>query len=956
MNVRPRTSCETMKKTIVSLGAGLVGLVGACTATDELNDLEDDRLQGQCLSAPNTPVPVDPNDFNKRFVAYAMAGDFVGPTSHGTLHTELRITARTDNTRLYVTPAPNGGQGASYHLATEGETLILSGYSQFTGVTIYSDHPIAGTGTFYDQYAPEADARQHPPMDPSNPGVPLNDRANSDRPWLRDAYAFASGNRGSDAEAAIPLVMNDNFTLTGTGGTDLFVQNTHLQAQVVHVTANRIGGGSSTYCTELKPGQAIHLPANVLVGDTAGWVGSAEVRGESGPVLALANVYTDATTQPDRKVASLQTYRGFPRSMASSKWIVPLMASRLNNGFNTPLSVQNRSGGEIPAGGIVLDCKPGEKSVYRDFAVENPAAVEDQASMFFNPAPGDAPFDEIKNFYGTCTIEAKDAQGNPADIVVMPQSRLVSSGDRVGDAGAYHAYPVNDSHRETNLMVPWNVQSPLSEHRDKSAVTIVNLTEHDLNGIEACYQPGDHCKTFNLPRGGQELENGHLFSSDDDGIDGVSLVDNEEYVLTIHSPDGPIGAFNQVKRYGATKQGDSFMAYNAISPDESSNVCKALERVAESDPKLGVVVGVAANPELLGGWLHNSGTSGGIELVMDLYNQSMITAAWGGTTGSVGTEINSLVDIEANLYGAAAGPFHSGAHEWLGKFQAAEVSGEYAPFVVPLAGSLGFSAGVTGARPAAGHSGPSAVGLSLGVDIEFLSALPQPIAGQFQITNGEAVQHGPSTKSMFDRVRQAGQGLVRARLVDVQTGGECTSVEPHWPYTDAAHTNVSSRKCTIYFGEDDWPHWLKAVHMQLGMCAAFSGTSQSCLLPTSAITAQLMALAVVYAAWRDYPDLGDQLEQWCYDTLGPDLGDRPVSVVPDLDVRSACGDQAGHNERNFCYLTADERATERAAPRCASPADHTHCGAELINAGTDCSCLTYTVGPEITYRWAPIGQ
>ncbi len=545
----------------LSIVLGLQTLVCACVANEE-PDVDDDTLKfGQCLTPAVAPAPSDPDSNDYGYVAYAMVGPFAGPTTDGALDSTLLLTSNKANTKILISPARDGSASETFTLGAAGERLEIGNYNQLTGVAIHSDAPIVGTTTFFNQRTPST------AVDPTR------------HDWLRDAYAFASGNGDSGANAAMPLMISSLQTATGRGDTDLFIQNTHDQSQTVHITAAKDGGGTSSTCVVLAAGQAVRVPGTDIVGGGA-WFGSVEVRGELGPVLAVANVYTD--TGGD--VASLQTYRAFPESMASPKWIVPLMASRLSNDFNTPISVQNRSGGQLSAGSITMRCVPGEGSANGEtFTVSNASAVQDKASVFFNPVnvthPDGQPFLNHENFFGTCVVKATNGSKD-ANIVVMPQARWVSQAGH-GDAGAFQAYPIDNASDATTVVVPWVVQSPGSEYRDKAAVTIVNLTERTLHGVEACYKPGNHCKKFNLAPNGQEIENGQYGPDHPNGMDGVTLTNDRVYTLVLSSPEGPIGAFNQIKRYDDPhdfqddKKGDSFIAYNGLSTDDAIRTVRA---------------------------------------------------------------------------------------------------------------------------------------------------------------------------------------------------------------------------------------------------------------------------------------------------------------------------------------------------------------------------------------------
>src|SRR5690606_9102564 len=149
---------------------------------------------------------------------------------------------------------------------------------------------------------------------------------------------------------------------TGTAATSFTIALIDGKGTTVRTTpaANLNPGASSTY--DLADDAA--LPAGFY---------SAVVNAASGGQVA---VVTNMFTGPH----GMLTYSGV--ASGAQKWLAPLFTSRLTNGLSTPVSVQNVSGGSIPAGGIKLNCVADPNSGGSIFSLQNDTAVGNTASAF----------------------------------------------------------------------------------------------------------------------------------------------------------------------------------------------------------------------------------------------------------------------------------------------------------------------------------------------------------------------------------------------------------------------------------------------------------------------------------------------------------------------------------------------------------------------------------------------
>lgn len=156
----------------------------------------------------------------------------------------------------------------------------------------------------------------------------------------------------------VPLVMRKMLTASGPTNSDLYIQNTGSSALSAVIELVGLPGYSNWNYTKpsfnVPPGAAYlySLESESSANVPENWIGSAKVSVTGGPnnVAILSDLKSGA--------AIVQSLQGFSAVQATSNWNIPLFSSRLANGLNTPVTVQNLSGGQFNAYSISLACTP----------------------------------------------------------------------------------------------------------------------------------------------------------------------------------------------------------------------------------------------------------------------------------------------------------------------------------------------------------------------------------------------------------------------------------------------------------------------------------------------------------------------------------------------------------------------------------------------------------------------
>ncbi len=302
----------------------------------------------------------------------------------------------------------------------------------------------------------------------------------------------------------VPLVVRNRNTANGFSNTQIMIQNIDAGNAAITAHVDFIASPGSGYSNWTKTGIPIasgatyyydvadELPANL----PNGWIGSAVVTGDSGKEIAVvSNVFSGAN--------GLQTYNAFPQEAASTGWAFPQFASRLPNGFNTVVNIQNVSGAPIAANGIHMHCIPGVGFV-GNLDLYNPADVPANATTGFNPytdhtIPG--------NWNGSCSISAT---GN---VVVTVTLRRPGVTEEISGYEAFHS-----ANTDTRIVFP-NMAKRLANGFATNGI-IMNLDAVNPALVRLVYTRapgivvGDPTYTLDvtIPAGGQLQQNLRLTS------------------------------------------------------------------------------------------------------------------------------------------------------------------------------------------------------------------------------------------------------------------------------------------------------------------------------------------------------------------------------------------------------------------------------------------------------------
>jgi hypothetical protein len=251
--------------------------------------------------------------------------------------------------------------------------------------------------------------------------------------------AYSGWQQGS-GQIYLPLVVRRLTGASGLSNTQIMIQNTDTAADAT-VDINFVAAAGSAAPASwsklnvvIPPGATEYYDIEEETNLGVGWFGSAEVDAGLGKVAVIANIFAGPN--------ALQTYNGFPVESVGTGWAVPLFASRLAAGnLNTPVTVQNLSGGNIPAAAISLNCIAAPGTGLSNFNLSNPGIIANKGSYSINPVtnmsiPG--------NWYGSCIVDS-----GAYNTVVYVQMRKPGVSD---ETGAFEAFRTNST--DTTVFVP----------------------------------------------------------------------------------------------------------------------------------------------------------------------------------------------------------------------------------------------------------------------------------------------------------------------------------------------------------------------------------------------------------------------------------------------------------------------------------------------------------------------
>ncbi|MEO0133017.1 MAG: hypothetical protein ABIK73_08835 [candidate division WOR-3 bacterium] len=359
-----------------------------------------------------------------------------------------------------------------------------------------------------------------------------------------------SGISSPSSSYYVPLVQKKLNTASGISNTIIVVQNAEVISQ--QVTINFIAypgiGGISNHTKTLnippESSSYYDVTSENLLED--GWTGSAVVAAESGKkVVVVASTFLGPNT--------MTTYNAFPVEAAGKNWGIPLFTSRLLNGLNTSVSIQNVSGAAIPANGITLTCKAGSGFSPATFTKQNTNPIPNNASFAVNPVvdtsiPG--------NWSGSCLLNSS------GDVVVIVTLRSPGYNE---NSGAYEAFNL-DTSIDTRVVVP--LMSKRQANGFATVATIQNLDTSNSVDVKLTYTPSAEYTGSSapvvlnktIPAGGNLIQNFRL-------ADGVPEIPDGWFGTLLVEPVGtprPIVAFVQLTNI-LNPQGDTLLTHNAFT-------------------------------------------------------------------------------------------------------------------------------------------------------------------------------------------------------------------------------------------------------------------------------------------------------------------------------------------------------------------------------------------------------
>ena len=354
-----------------------------------------------------------------------------------------------------------------------------------------------------------------------------------------------------------PQVFRSLNTANGLVNSQIIIQNTEtsdVNVSVVFVPFPGLGlSGYTKSAIVIKPGASFVYDLSNESSLSTGWTGSAVVSSGTGTEIA---VVVNTFAGPN----SLQTYNAFPESKVSPNWAIPQFVSKLANGLNTNVLVQNLSGTEIPSNDLTLSCVAASGFSPSTFSVKNSTIVPANAIYQFNPfGSSDAVFP--RNWSGTCDVSSTSLKNS----VVLVQMRRPGVSEELA---AYEAIPMNST--DTKVIVP--LISKNQANGFATNATIKNLDKTNPAEVTLLYTPSSAYVsgggsatviTFDatIPAGGNLLQSQRFAGTPQlpDRWYGSLLVKPK-----LGSTPRPIGALVQLTNI-YLQPGDTFMAHMAFT-------------------------------------------------------------------------------------------------------------------------------------------------------------------------------------------------------------------------------------------------------------------------------------------------------------------------------------------------------------------------------------------------------
>jgi len=324
-------------------------------------------------------------------------------------------------------------------------------------------------------------------------------------PTSKGAYTPVPA-RQTSTQWYIPQLFRNASTASGTGTSHLYAMNTSgFSTNVSMQFYDSSGNLSYSRLIYLNPLTTDDYDLSNL---PTGWIGSAYVNSTGGAMLAVTNANAFGSD-------SLQAINAFPVERKATLWYMPLFMSRLSNGTNTPLVVQNVSSIQIGTSQLTLSCTPsnGGGSIF----LQNYSTIPVRGWFVFNPVanpvnpPSPWPNWPL-DWWGTCIVYTS----NGSEIVVQAQQRGVAValpgggtyGVNTANMAEFEAIPSTGGSKR--LIFPYVARTSASA----TAATIRNLSPYQANVIfhytgqaGTCNASGNYTINATIPGNGIIIRN-----------------------------------------------------------------------------------------------------------------------------------------------------------------------------------------------------------------------------------------------------------------------------------------------------------------------------------------------------------------------------------------------------------------------------------------------------------------
>ena len=371
----------------------------------------------------------------------------------------------------------------------------------------------------------------------------VNMLARGQTPTSGSYTAFSAGSESF----YMPFAFKNLVSSVGTINSQLIIQNAGTDATTVTVDLIPGTSGLPSYSktiSNLPAGESFYYDQSEEGNLPNGWYGSALVSAAAGgSITAVGNQFTGSH--------GLLTYPGFPEGYTD--WVVPLYLSRLSNGYNSIIAIQNVSGSTISAGALSVTFTPDPSLGAAPFTKTLGSDLADTATWTLNPRGNP---DWPVGSFGAAKIHSTG--GNVVAIV----NQLVNEPPNSRPSAlSYNAIPANITGQ--TVVVPL-IMSRLSNNYS-TVLTVANLTDQ-AGSCNFTYKPDPSLSLADtvvtgvtLPASGSIVHNHRLSGA------GTHELPSSWYGAAIVECNRAVGGVvNQLQAGGA---GDPDLSYNAFTTD-----------------------------------------------------------------------------------------------------------------------------------------------------------------------------------------------------------------------------------------------------------------------------------------------------------------------------------------------------------------------------------------------------